>query len=453
MAPSFRIAAAGRFLPLLIAFVLVHGLIYLSLVPPWQHYDEPTHFEYVRLIAERGRLLGRTDYSLAMRREIAASMVQFNFWAPGTHPDLLSLEPPDIGLNQTHHPPVYYVLAALPQLSVRSAPVEFQLYLARFVSVLLNLVVVVAAYLIAQRLFPGEPMVHLVTPTFIALIPAYTDLMSAVNNDAGAVALFSLLLFCVVVLIQDGLTPGRLLVSLGMAALGVWIKSTSAVGVPVALVGMGLALARGRRTYYILGASLLLILAIGLGWSLWLSLLIKYVRFDLHVMWQSVLDWQHTAWVYPREAEVLFKSFWARFGWNHIGLEPAWYKVLAVPTLLGLAGIVPFFFRRFVRWRRGQLGDRVEGWQLWVLMAASAAAVWGITLLRVHPVSGGSVSIWPAARYAYPAIIPTAVLLLAGWRTLAPASWWPRLALVGVTGLAVLDAWALLGGILLFFLT
>ena len=450
-----RPSVEKSFLLLLIAFAFVHGLVYLSFVPPWQHYDEPTHFEYIRLIAERKQLPNRGDYSLSMRREIAASMIRFDFWAshPGLRPDLLSPQPPNIGATELHHPPFYYLLTASPQILARHATVELQLYLARLVSIVLNQIVILTAYVIARRFFPNDPCSYLIVPTFIALIPAYTDLMSAVNNDVGAVALFSLLLASLVILIQEGISPRRMLVALGLAALGVWTKSTSAIGVLVLLVGVGLALARGRRTYYVMAASLLLILAVGLEWDLWLSLLMKYVRFGLFAIWKSVLDWQHTAWVYPRELVILFKTFWARFGWNHIGLGAGWYVALAVPTLLGLTGILLFFLRYLVNWRRRRGNDGGESWRLWGLMLASAIAVWGLTLLRVHPVVGGDVSIWPAARYAYPAIIPTVMLLLAGWRALTPARWWPRLALFSLVGLALLDVWSLLGGILLFFLS
>jgi len=33
----------------ILVLALANGLLYLVLVPPWQHYDEPTHFEYAWL--------------------------------------------------------------------------------------------------------------------------------------------------------------------------------------------------------------------------------------------------------------------------------------------------------------------------------------------------------------------------------------------------------------------
>jgi hypothetical protein len=56
------------FLLLILIFgALFHGLIYGFLVPPWQDYDEPNHFEYVWLIANRIRMPRKGDYDQVMR--------------------------------------------------------------------------------------------------------------------------------------------------------------------------------------------------------------------------------------------------------------------------------------------------------------------------------------------------------------------------------------------------
>lgn len=54
---------------------LIHGLLYVFLMPPWQHYDEPTHFEYVWLIANRPGLPKPGDYDRDMRRQVGKSVV------------------------------------------------------------------------------------------------------------------------------------------------------------------------------------------------------------------------------------------------------------------------------------------------------------------------------------------------------------------------------------------
>ena len=63
-----------RLFLLLLLLTLVRGIIYASVAPPWQHHNEPTHFEYASLIVKRRALPQSGDYDLEMRREIAASM-------------------------------------------------------------------------------------------------------------------------------------------------------------------------------------------------------------------------------------------------------------------------------------------------------------------------------------------------------------------------------------------
>src|SRR3989304_2517440 len=95
---------------------LFHGLLYVFLVPPWQHYDEPGHFEFAWLIANRPGWPSPGEYDQDMRREVAASMIEHNFFVDITlRPDLLDQYSPIwIGISQTDNPPIYYWFTALP---------------------------------------------------------------------------------------------------------------------------------------------------------------------------------------------------------------------------------------------------------------------------------------------------------------------------------------------------
>lgn len=252
---------------LILALALIRGLLYLAVIPPWQHYDEPTHFEYVRLIAERGRLPQVGDSDLKMRREIASSMQAAGFWKDLGAPalDFWSEEPPWIGLSELEHPPLYYLLLALPQLLVAHQEVETQLYLARLGSVLFYLVVVAAAYGLTAGLFPRRPGLAVAVAAFVALLPPFTDLMSAVNNDVGAAAAVSALLWASARLLQRGPSPGRVGVVLFLAAACLATKSTAgslALSI-LLLLGVG-SLPRWWRRRLGWGAILLALVAVAL---------------------------------------------------------------------------------------------------------------------------------------------------------------------------------------------
>lgn len=266
--------APGRrtLLFLLLALTLLRGIVYLVVFPPWQHYDEPTHFEYVRLIAERGRLPKYGDYDVTMRQEIASSMQAAGFWK-GTIPPPIPFwtdEPAWLGMSELDHPPLYYIMVALPQLLVQHQSAETQLYLARLTSVLLNLIVVASTYCLVTELFPERRWLPLAVATFVVLLPPFTDLMSAVNNDTGAAAAGSLLLLASARLIRRGASVRRAMVILLLAGICIGTKSTAgvvAVAVLLTLVAGFIPRAYRRWLWIGLGALTATGLALGITWG------------------------------------------------------------------------------------------------------------------------------------------------------------------------------------------
>jgi 4-amino-4-deoxy-L-arabinose transferase-like glycosyltransferase len=260
-------ATPGRLLPLILALALARGLLYLAVMPPWQHYDEPTHFEYVGLLAQRGRLPQMGDYDLEMRREIAASMQAADFWKDMGRPalDFFSSNPPAIGLTELHHPPLYYLLLALPQVLVRYQDVETQLYVARLGSILFYLVVVAAVYGLAAELFPRRRGLALAAAALVALLPTLTDLMSGVNNDVGAAAATSAYLWAGARLLRRGPSAGRLAAVLVLAGACLAIKSTSGLVAVTGLLVLAGAWLHARRSWLPWAVGGLLLVALGVA--------------------------------------------------------------------------------------------------------------------------------------------------------------------------------------------
>lgn len=182
----------------LFGLFLFHLLLYVWLVPPWQHYDEPTHLEYALLIRELGRVPTLDEQIPELRRSIANSMIDGGFFrnpnlpltAPNPNAPELSL-----GVNERGHPPLYYALVALGTLPVRTAPIEVQLRAARCVSVVLAALLFVAAYWLLRLLTGDRWGLRCAVLAALALQPAFIDNCSAVNSDvlANLVAVLLLL--------------------------------------------------------------------------------------------------------------------------------------------------------------------------------------------------------------------------------------------------------------------
>jgi hypothetical protein len=237
---------------LMLLLGLIQGLVYIYLIPPWQHYDEPSQFEYVWLIANRPGLPERGEYDQNMRREVAASMIEHNFYQSlDAHPNLLSIyKPIEIGISQTGDPPLYYWFAALPLRLVKYTDITFQLYVARFASLGFYLLTVVAAYGVISELTPQGNPLRLLLPLTLILIPGFSELMTAVNNDVGATAFFSLFLWAGVRLMRRGFNLKRFLALALFAVACFFTKNTVTIAVLLAVVPILFSVLRAEKRRY-----------------------------------------------------------------------------------------------------------------------------------------------------------------------------------------------------------
>jgi hypothetical protein len=236
-------------------FALILGLIFTFLVPPWQHYDEPSHFEFAWLIANRSHLPERGEFDQIVRREIASSMLEHRFFeGMDFYPTLIAQgDPVWIGSSQVNQRSLYYIFAAVPLYFIRGADVTYQLYVGRLASIGFFLITILAAYgVVTEITRPGDPFRWLV-PVTIVLIPGFTDLMTAMNDDVGATALFSLFLWTGVHMILHGLSATRILALAVLALACFWTKNTVAIVVLLLPFPILFGLFRQRRKWISLG--------------------------------------------------------------------------------------------------------------------------------------------------------------------------------------------------------
>ncbi|MCG8353274.1 MAG: glycosyltransferase family 39 protein, partial [Chloroflexales bacterium] len=419
------VSSGGSILRWLLPLAFVHGLLYLAIVPPWQHYDEPPHFLYARLIALLGRQPTLADFDLQTSREIADSMHRFRFWSEGVFPDLLSAQPPDIGLDQRADPPLYYAVVALPIRGLQYLSIETQLYAARLLGVLLYTLVVMCAWRLSVILAPQQPVLHLAMPLLVLTVPAFSDMMSAVNNDVLVnFAIAAMLLGCVW-LIRDGLRPVPLLLAILGLGVALFTKRTAVIAIIPFLLALIWSLHRRALRWQVWApVGMVILILVGLASfrieargpepssGVWLSarpwladLSLRYLRLDINRTLHSLENWERSRRVYPALLEVSFKTFWHRFGWGHVLM--AWWLEWAalVAFTAGWAGLAVYGLRS---------RTLMPLWQkrcIWLFLTTILAA-WVAVLLRVHPLPppGSSVYI-PQGRYMHLALLPNVWLL------------------------------------------
>ena len=246
---AYRLSQGRPWLAWVLVLGLLNGLIHVFIVPPWQHYDEPNHFEYAWLVAKRGAIPQAGDYDPGMRRAVAESMIEHGFFEPlGFLPDL-NAPHGDIWIGQypqVGDPPLYYLWAALPvKLLQGSGDITAQLMAARLASLVLYLLTLVAACgITAELTSPGNPLRWLL-PLSLILLPAFVDLMTAVNNDVAAVAVFSWFLWGATRLIRRGLNWLDFFWSLAFALLALLTRQT--VYFAILLLPLAVVIAWYRR--------------------------------------------------------------------------------------------------------------------------------------------------------------------------------------------------------------
>jgi len=208
---------------------LIHGLIYVFLIPPWSHYDEPGHFEYVWMIVTRPEIPSVGEFDAPIRRVILDSMIRNGFFKySGPAPDLAALpDPVPIGVTQVGDPPIYYSLASLPVRLLRSQPIEIQLYGGRLVSLIFFLATIVVARKFAEEISAEQSPLRWLLPFCVAAIPGLVDVMTALNNDTAAIFVYSVFLLFGVKVIRRGLSLKYALLLLACVIVGFYTKSSN----------------------------------------------------------------------------------------------------------------------------------------------------------------------------------------------------------------------------------
>ncbi len=223
---------------------LLNGLIFVFLVPPWQHYEEPSHFEYAWIIGTRRSLPAPGTFDQEIRGKIAGSMIEHGFFRDMSfQPNLNPSDGPIwIGISVVGGPPLYNILVGLPLGLISQGDIDLQLYAARLMSLLLCLLTIFLAHQIVGELVPPGHPLRWIVPCALALLPGFIDLMTAVNNTVGAVFVFSLFLWFALRLVVRGLNVQRLLLMLVSVSLCIWTKDVAVLAAPLALIALVLSL-------------------------------------------------------------------------------------------------------------------------------------------------------------------------------------------------------------------
>src|SRR5262245_63369138 len=339
-----RVGWGAGLLPLVF---LVLASVYSAATPAWEAPDEIGHFEYARYVALNGRL---------PVQDLAAP-------------------------NLAHHPPLYYLAAALltaavgpgeyerPRFNQRSTLVGSEarevsvvvhsstesfpfsgaalaLRVGRLVAVLFGALTVAMIVALARRAFPDEPSAWLLGGGLVALSPQFLFIGGAMNNDSlvaltGAGAAWATLS---ALERPERVRPWALLggwLALALLAKAPGLATAASVGVIAAVV---IVRRRSLATGWRIGLALALPVALGYGPWLLRNLSLYgdptgYAPYRL--AWAPSLRGQPFGLADLGELlTTQFKTYWATFGWMNLP-APGWlYVAFGAVCLLALVGLL-----------------------------------------------------------------------------------------------------------------
>ena len=461
---EFRFLLRGRvgvWLATLLFIALVRGVVYTFVIPPWQHPDEPAHFEHVRYIAEKGRLPAPDAVDLPIRREIVISMRAYDYWPHGApsldDPAMTQPYGSPVGFSTFVQPRLYYIAAAAWLRPWLGVAIEGQVYAARMFSVLLHLGLIAAGFLAVRVFYPENRSLAVAAGAFLAFLPGLTDIMSSINNDVLLnleAALFFLLMAWV---FRRGPRWRLIVAAIGLAIAAVFTKRTGVVLAGLLPIAWAAYLLRFRRGRVLAVVIVLLLLAAVAGAVVFYSnagdearpaidaWFYRYFRAGLEQTLVNLVSAERQA-VYLMTARIVFISFWAAFGWRDVMLALPWYWIPLGATALAALGLV-------LGEKVGRAGHRkARGWRasftVFALLAVGLA--WAAAVARSQAYQGATAYL-SHGRYAYVAILPFAFLLVKGLQAWVPLPWRPASLWVFILLVVSFDAVSFLGYLVPFY--
>ncbi len=404
-------------LAVILAAYLILASLFAIFTPVWQAPDEPAHFNYVRTLAATGRLpvLQPGDYDEAYLNQIKARKFPADMAIDGIR-------------YEGHQPPLYYWLATPILWASGGLGLKAQVIALRLFGVLIGAGVVALIWASIRRLFPRQPWRANLAAGFTALLPMHLAMMASINNDGLSELLIAAGMYRLIGHLKHASLPARAWAYTGLIiGLGLLTKFQAYILLPLAGIVWLWQVMETRRTpdaqrssWFRTGLAWLVpALALPLAW--WLRNMAVYgatdpfglIRHNAIVTGQPrTADWiLANGWpgYLERLGEFTFKSFWGVFGWLGVFLDSRLYTMLALLTLLIVAGLCVWFWR----WRRGH--EVLEAWQrramallgLQVVLVVAAYAWYNVDFVQHQ------------GRYLFPALLPLSLAFALGLETLA----------------------------------
>ena len=237
---------------LVVQFAL--GIARLQIVPPGYNVDEFWHFAGAKNVAAACmRDLIGLEWSIFRDEDVGFDAEQ---WAL-VLPNQANAAPCKLLFHYPHaHGIAYYIWSGLPLAVFNSVSDVVSITLLRVIHLVLGLGTTTLCHFTARQLFPQQPMLTLGTTITVGLNHHMADIMSGVNDEAGAIFAITFLIWVLVRLRRRGVSASQVLLMIIALGLCFMTKTTAWIGLPLLLLWCWASLPILMRRWSLAGASL-----------------------------------------------------------------------------------------------------------------------------------------------------------------------------------------------------
>ena len=432
--------------------------IWSLITPLFEFPDEQAHLESVEFLATHGRMPAGLEWD--MTPEMAQTQKYLGVYRDKFGNNLVTYHPEYrveytssyigkyeeeihnlkgdrstyVSQEAARYPRLYYDYIGIWYRAVQSSDIFVRTFAMRLGNVVLAGITAVVIYAMGMTLFASRKRAMLLT-VLVMLQPMYSFLSAGVNSDNLHNLLFTLSIYCGLLIVKQGASP-RLLLGAGLVALlDMFTKPQGYLVLPVLLLAVLLRIIRNRHWG-------LLTVLIGLGilagitiasplnpyrsWILTENIkgasLLEFLRFSVNKLITQNIVW-----------------YWGVFKWLGVVLPPIYWQVA---NRVAVAGVVGLLFYAWKAWKHKKLvvPPLITTYLLLVAIFYAAAIYyfdWQYTKTVGY-------SIGVQARYLFPTISAHMAILMVGILSLG---WTKKLTVWLERGLLIFIVWMQLGGI------
>lgn len=425
---------------LLLLVTFLKEMVFAGLVPIWHTPDEQAHFAEVAFYSEKGfyPISGNdlnkeiyTSESLMGTNRDKNGNNKFTF-----HPDYkieytnsqtgkyedqiknlpVSFRTEFVGQEAAGYPPLYYTISSLFYKIFYNSDLFVRVFVVRFFSIILGVLLVYLAYLIGKEVFPDNELLQITLPLFVSFQPMVSFVSAGVNSDNLMNVLFTCFIYLMVLLVRKGLSLNLVLVSALNTILLFLTKPQFVFALPILVLALILSVRNKRLMKILLGFLLLVgVLIVYFGARLE-DLLINvaylgsfspggHTRNSLTLIQYAKNTLAHTY------AEVL-PWYWGVFDWLGVVLPRLANKIINWSLVVAGFGFLVGLYKIIKRGFEKQ--DILK-----VFLVLSALIYFaGISYYDYLFILGHYFSFGIQGRYFFPAIVPEMFILVFGFWSL-----------------------------------